>query len=64
MTIYTFTAERGPGDPEDHAKVLVSFNDHTDSTLDNVVGKFVQFLEGASFCRESIKDYIDHEMVA
>jgi len=64
MTIYKFIAERGPDDPEDHAEVRVSFDDSTDPSLDNIVGKFTMFLNGVSFPSESIRKFIDHEMVA
>ena len=63
MSIYRFYYERGPGDPGDHAELLVAFDDATDASLDQVVGVFVQFLKGVSFEPDSIKKFIDPEMV-
>jgi hypothetical protein len=61
VTIYTFSAQRGPGDPSSHVEVTVTFDDSEDPTLGRVVGAFVQFLEGVSFSHETVKKFIDHE---
>jgi hypothetical protein len=63
VTIYNFVAKRGPGDPPEHAEVIVSYDDQHDCSLDHLVGMFVQFLKGLTYEPGSIKKFIDHEMV-
>jgi hypothetical protein len=63
VTIYHFVASRGPGDLSEHAEMIVSYDDQADPSLAHLVGTFVQFLKGLTFESESIKKFIDHEMV-
>jgi hypothetical protein len=63
MTLYRFTATRGPDEPIGFIEVAVQFDNTSDETLDPVVGAFVMFLKGLNFEPGSIRKYIDHEMV-
>jgi hypothetical protein len=64
VSLYTFSHKIGPGDPPAHPEVTVSFDSSEDPSLDHLIGVFVQFLEGVSFSRGSIKKYINHEFTA
>lgn len=63
MSIYRFIHDVGPGDPPEHAKVIVEFDDHEDCTIDAVVNAFAQFLRGVSFTDSNIREYLKSEIV-